>query len=425
MGKNKFLFVTILLMVCICISSCSKVEEANTDFNAKDELAEAEIEDKVTEKEENIITDISKAVDSNGEKLTLKDGICDETLEVVGTDQTNYGNLEVNIKGENNQVLLCKDPVYNIVYYVNYGEDYFIYRIKDGKSELVVELPAKRLFCRDGNLYFMLEGYKTYEFDELESGNLLCYHPITGEITVISKKNANMMCVYEEGIYYYADTYGDNLGETDYTVNRKFYYYSFEKEENSEIKTNLFSVYKWKDYFWGYQLKEREGDASGIFDIAGIALQKLDQTESLELLEGEVPEVYSFIGDYLYYMPKGSGITIYNMETQEKQEIPLYSSATNVDFTILNEKIYVNSLVQIDPKTGMQSLIVSEEGNQTIQELYTDGEYLYGICSSPEDGQEKLQRIVIEEFPEEAMIIEKESGESYEINRFIFHTDPM
>ena len=428
MGKKKFLFATILLILCICISSCSKVEETNTDLNAKNESVEGKIEeiiqDEVSENDETILTDVSKVLAGNGETIALKNGIRDETLEAVGADQTNYGNLEVNIKGENNQVLLCKDPVYNIVYYVNYGEDYFIYRIKDGKSELVVELPAKRLFCRDGKLYFMLEGYKIYEFDGMESGNILCYQPITGEITVISKEKAKMMCVYGDGIYYYVDTNGDKMGETNYTVSRKFYYYSFEKEVNSDIETNLFSTYKWRDYFWGYQLKERDGADSGIFDMVGIALQKLEQTESLEILGGEIPEVYSFIGNYLYYMPKDSGITIYNMETQEKHEIPLYSSASNVDFTILNEKIYVNSLVQIDPKTGIQSLIVSE-GNQAIKELYTDGEYLYGICSTPEGGQEKLQRIVIEEFPEEAMIIKKDSGESYEVNRFVFHTDPM
>ena len=52
---------------------------------------------------------------------------------------------------------VCVDDVTGAVYYVNVGRDYFLYRIKDGKSELAVELPANYLYTHEGVLYFLLD----------------------------------------------------------------------------------------------------------------------------------------------------------------------------------------------------------------------------------------------------------------------------
>ena len=94
----------------------------------------------------------------------MKNGLQDESIhniQVISSLDTATINekntLDVNIKSGSNQILLCNDYENDIVYYINYGRDYFIYRIKDGKSELVVEMPAKSIFHKRGKLYFILE----------------------------------------------------------------------------------------------------------------------------------------------------------------------------------------------------------------------------------------------------------------------------
>ena len=63
-------------------------------------------------------------------------------LTVKGTDNPYYCNLEENLKmaftADNEPIYVCKDPVYDITYYVNYGRDNFIYTYRNDKSELVV-----------------------------------------------------------------------------------------------------------------------------------------------------------------------------------------------------------------------------------------------------------------------------------------------
>lgn len=416
MRKCKLVVGIVLFILSMCLISCSKKEKSTS-------ISQGEA---VTEPEDATITNASRPVNeeeeakipveqSEGEimRISLTNGLKDESLQAVGEDGTGIGNLEVNIKGEHNQVLLCKDPVYGVVYYVNYDVDYFIYRIKDGKSELVVELPAKRLFCRDGKLYFMLDSYEKYQLNGLKSGNIMCYEPLTGKVTVISDLEVTMMHVYSDGIYYYVLT----------TYELNFYYYSFENQKSEHIENQMFSTYRWKDYFVGYELKPLE-DGSGGCVASGIKLQTLDHLKTLPVLAEEMPAVYSFIGDSLYYMPKEALIAIYDLKTLETKRIPHLLEESNYDFTIVDDKIYANNLIMIDPNTGLQSRFNTSE-KLFIKELYTDGEQLYGLCGGFDTEYGIMQRIVIEEFPDEALLINEGTEDEYEINRYEYHFEPM
>lgn len=416
MRKCRLVVGIVLFILSMCLISCSKKEKSSS----------VSLGDAVTEPEDTTITNASRPVNedeeakapveqSEGEimRISLTNGLKDESLQAVGEDGTGIGNLEVNIKGEHNQVLLCKDPVYDVVYYVNYDVDYFIYRIKDGKSELVVELPAKRLFCRDGKLYFMLDSYEKYQLNGLKSGNIMCYEPLTGNVRVISDLEVTMMHVYSDGIYYYVLT----------TYELNFYYYSFENQKSELIENQMFSTYCWKDYFVGYELKPLE-DGSGGYVASGIKLQTLDHLKTLPVLAEEIPAVYSFIGDSFYYMPKEALIAIYDLNTLETKKIPRLFDESNYDFTIVDDKIYANNLIMIDLNTGLQSRFNTSE-KLFIKELYTDGEQLYGLCGGFDTEYGIMQRIVIEEFPDEALLINEGTEDEYEINRYEYHFEPM
>ncbi len=127
---------------------------------------------------------LSKSVSDNA--LILQSGKALKGLEAVGEDGPYYCNLAENMIGtysympEEHPVLVCKDPVYDITYYVNYGRDYYIYAKRGEESECAVEISARDLYCREGVLYFRTEDYDIYEFDSFADGAILTYNPTSG-----------------------------------------------------------------------------------------------------------------------------------------------------------------------------------------------------------------------------------------------------
>ncbi|NLJ96529.1 MAG: hypothetical protein GX321_05200 [Clostridiales bacterium] len=108
-------------------------------------------------------------------------------------------------------------------------------------------------------------------------------------------------------------------------------------------------------------------------------LETLDQSKSIKLTDNQYTRNYSIAGDKFYYIFDRKSFNIYDIETQETKEIPLSVICKN-DFTVLNNgMIYIDSLLQITPETGEQSIITPENEYETIYELYTDGENLYGV----------------------------------------------
>jgi|GEM_PF-893572 len=429
MVKNQIIMMLGISGLCLCLVACSKTKGSNENSSILEGVSEASTEDS---KE---LTNISKPINEGNDKdtISLNDGLIDETLEAVGKDEDGNGILGVNIKAEkeNNQLLLCKDPVYDIVYYVNYGVDYFIYRLKEGKSELAVEMPAKRLFCINGKLYFMLESYETYALTDMKDGNIFCYNPISGEVSLINEAEAKTMFVYKDGIYYAVDTIIKDYGNGAVATKRDIYYYSFATAKSEEIKDKLATPYKWKDYHITYEVEEvEEGDE--LYEIygtdeiitrtVGIKLETLDKTKSIKLPVEPFIQNYSIIANKLYSILELETLLILDIETKEKKEIPLAFQCTD-DFTIFNGMIYIaQNLLQINPVTGVQSIITAENTDESIYEFYTDGENLYGVCGSKGG---IIKRIIIEELPDDAIIVEKEDGTSYEFGRFVFHTLPM
>ena len=264
---KKMLFI---LICSICLTACSKKEN-----NEPNKI--------ISSNSSKIINDKSNGVENS----ILNKGLKDETLQAIGADEEGYGALGVNIRNENN-LLLCKDPVYNIVYYVNYGEDYYIYRMKEGKSELVVELPAKRLFARGGKLYFIAQSYGAYDLNDME-GNILCYNPLTGDVSLIINDKAGTMVVYDDGIYYKTVVENEESSSGYQIDNSETYYYSFETKAKVLIEDSTVQLMKWKDYHVIPKLveldKEHElykilGTNDVITQVEGYYLSTLDRSKS-------------------------------------------------------------------------------------------------------------------------------------------------
>lgn len=431
MGKIKKVTLWGIICLCLYFSACSKSQESMENSN---DLGKNEINsDEQNGSEE--ITGISKVIDDGTEDganledaLILKDGLKDETL-VSGTitdedELEKLASLDINIKGETNQVLLCKDPINNIVYYVNYGVDYFIYRIKDGKSELVVELPAKRLFFQEGKLYFMLESYKLYTLKDMENGNIFSYDPVSGEVIRIVDDRATLMFVYDDGIYYNVDS-RVKLEGTQYTVDRKIYFYNFataKREEGTGINS---SIYKWNEYYLTYEVEPLEDDETS-FNLVGLKLETLDKAKSLKLTEEELPEYFSFVGNKFYYILNSNNIGIYDIDTNERREIPIVDVfSRTADFTLLDGIIYLNNMLSIELDTGKQSVIGPKVEGEAIFEMYTDGENLYGLCGDFMGNHIVMKQIIIEEQKDQSTIRNPGTSNEYEMLGYVFYTVPI
>lgn len=405
-----------VIAICLLLGACSNSDKDSS--NLTDDSSELE-------EHSNVSRVIKEGVNDSENVIAMKDGLKDDTLAVVGKDEDGYGDLGVNIKTEDSLLLLSKDPVYDVVYYVNYNVDNFIYRIKDGKAELAVELPARRLFCQNGILYFIIDTYNKYSLQDVMDGNICSYNPVSGEVRKISGTEALTMYVDYDGIYYKVSR--------NKNKNYDYYFYSFATSTSEKLDaTQNILMIKWRDYFITYRLeKVKKGDefyekyGPDFNKVVALILETLDKSKSIELTDNPHIWLYTIANNKFYYIDRSSKLVVFDIEKKVTEEIPLAMDCDS-NLIIYKEMIYLGGLLQIDPKTGKQNLVSGEGTDDSIYELYTDGNNLYGLCG-PSGGRNfgVMKRIEIQETKNEPLIHENEGRPSLEMRRFIFHTLPM
>ena len=155
--------------------------------------------------------------------LPLKGKVFGE-LPVVGEEDAIYCNLPENILNWNSSIPLCRDPLYDILYYV---DENIIYAVQNGKTEAAVELSGSRLFCRGGKLYFLLNSNTKTAVKGAKSGNILCYNPVDGTVEVVLDDVFDSITVYQDLIYC------RKIGEEDtgFSVDMSYWFYFFDTKE--------------------------------------------------------------------------------------------------------------------------------------------------------------------------------------------------
>lgn len=181
-------------------------------------------------------------------------------LPVIGEEDPVYCNLPENVRGWDDIIPLCVDPLYGILYYMDYGGDYKIHAIYNGESQTVLELPGKRLFCRGGKLYFLLESYNRFGFEGAKSGNIAEYDPVTGEVKVLTDKIFSSIVVYQDMIYCRCEGKEKELGEGGgYIVKEDFWFYFFDTGQLTAGKTAereyVMDFRRYGEYFLAAALK--------------------------------------------------------------------------------------------------------------------------------------------------------------------------
>ena len=337
-------------------------------------------------------------------------------LTVKGTDNPYYCNMEENLKmaftADNDPIYVCKDPVYNLTYYVNYGRDNFIYVYRKEGSVLAVAIPARDLYCKEGELYFIAETDGQYQLSGFAQGNILKYNPVDGSVAVVVDCSADKMIVYPDGICYMEireeKKNGDRITRTEENV-----FYSFATGEGSAFPKGVDSLRRWNGYWLqceeetkmlsesdpSLQTPEMQellargytfGSATGVIkelsllDIQGNIVEALPGATGLSR--------YNFmIGDYVYYVEKRqneedtekrSYFIRYDKKTGTHEDIALLGQLTDpssTDMVIHNNVAYFDDGLRIELDTGAQCKMqyAGEGFSPLIKYFYTDGENLF------------------------------------------------
>lgn len=308
-----------------------------------------------------------------------------KNLTVVGEDGPYYCNLTENMIGtysympEDHPVLVCKDPVYNITYYVNYGRDYYIYAKRGEESECAVEIPARDLYCREGVLYFRTDEFDMYTFDSFADGAILAYDPTKGSVEVVMNEPTFQMVVYPDGMLYEVDEEHSNEGGTR-IVTRHQFFYSFETKESKELPPPMRTISRWKEYQLVAEISEDENRG-----VVGYRLET-PQGESDGRSVGwtKLPALFCTMEDGIYYYDTKKDILMhYDVETDMTETVTelAFSSTFPSGFLHTEDAVYFSNGLRYSFAEDKQHLVkIREKESAHIANFYTDGESLFVLA---------------------------------------------
>lgn len=292
----------------------------------------------------------------------------------IETDQ-NYplpSNIDINLKMDHSALgLVCPDPNSDAIYYVNYGEDDYIYKLEGDNSSLVLDKKAYFLHIYNNMLYFLSSNTNdTINLRELKG--IYKYNLNTGELTHVLDEKVHSLYVNSSGIYY--STY------EDYMVG---YYLEFNSDipEKINYTTNLIH---YKNYM--FELGQE-----------GIVLRNLNTDEEFLVIPISLvsSDLRFGVHEDILYFSYSDKLYSLNLATGDRliYDFSKYKGL-NPDrryiiwgYTIFQGELIISSLsgiiLRVDIETGkVQEVFVQNEDSLFVySELYTGGNRLFAIGS--------------------------------------------
>lgn len=334
-------------------------------------------------------------------------GLIDSTTEVYLSDakQWNIWNSKFSAGVEECNSLFVISPGSGSIYFVNPWDNYFLYRIKDGKSEVAVSLPVMELCPYKDNIYFMLNAYNKYDVEGGTTGDIYCYSLSTGMVELvygmpeIEGVSYHKLMVDENGIYfrYYAPV--EEIRNDVPVVINKAHYYKLPFGEKQPVEDTKRYMLPGTDEYY-LQLST---DPSDNKRKTALLSRSVGKEDAHYLFENQMYR-YCVLDNVLYYIALDSPlVTALQLETGEKKVFDIsemlekkfkrQNSSLNAeiekdgsraflyDFVILNDGKYLwvanyDGLICIDTET-MESICQERNSTRTYERLYTDGENLY------------------------------------------------
>lgn len=272
----------------------------------------------------------------------LPGGLKEDPQKKDASDHAKYNAMNRMIyfdAAKSGESLFCVDADTGIVYFVNQNKDFYIYRIRDGVTELAIPMPAKELYSYDARLYFMVESYGKYQMGEIKDGDIYCYTPKDGTVELVyalGEESGNEDCkmmVNENGIYFsYTKREMQVVGDKEYTVGKIMaYLLPFGEKEPVEDVLQMAAIPGWENYKLGHFLME---------DLSRSPFSLISRTEGTKDYK-ELPfspHHYCVIGDSLYGIVEGENpkLAILNVKTWEQEEYSLWEGLKKAYYTWLD-----------------------------------------------------------------------------------------
>lgn len=354
-------------------------------------------------------------------EASFKSGHKLSQLEKKGEPFKYYCNLESNqINGM--AAMVCYDPVYDLDYFVNHGRDEYIYVKRGNKAELAVEIPAKDLFCRNGELYFVVVETPKDTLIDLEKNDVMKYNPVSGEVQkIVSVDKPDMklsaMRVYPDEIYFYLANYDRNESwREDYQDTYEIYRFS---DGSVHDAPELYGIDRYKENsFYKKDIILPETDelvkqyrASGITDAFLFTAAELLDKEGKPIYDCEklihFPSEYLILEDNLYYVSQNaltSSVMKFDLRTGNQTELfQVNGFETNLHF--FQNRIYLTHFRYslADGTLDKTKINIGTETSITMGRFFSTNTTLYQVVNG------KLFEVAITKEEQE----NSEQGETY------------
>lgn len=293
-----FMFIILLLL----LHSCSK----KSDNITKIQYPQYTVADK-----DDITEDESYIDDTQSDTVFNFIGIPSDALTPT------LGNLGINLKMSNKLVLVCPDFNNEKIYYINHGQDGFIYELDGNNSSLLLDKKAMSIQLWDNELYFIEND--SSEDRPINPDALYKLDLDTMELKLIHDTQVNWMIVSSAGIncnnMELSDEMGDD-GHRNLTMNSLFFDFDNENIENSEY----FEIAFYKDYL--YRI-----DRTDIYSLNGTRIfENLSRGEEIEIASNEpIFPGDSIYEDNLYYIDKDQKLIRINLVNGNRYEYDIRS----------------------------------------------------------------------------------------------------
>lgn len=119
-------------------------------------------------------------------------------IEGIEKQTVDAGNLSMNTKCGLCSEFLCAAE--GEVFFTNFGDREYLYRVRENGSELVIEMSARCINYYGGRLYFLSSEGTADSVDF--SGKMCCIDPETGECELLCDEAATGLTVSGDGIFY-------------------------------------------------------------------------------------------------------------------------------------------------------------------------------------------------------------------------------
>lgn len=307
------------------------------------------------------------------------------------------GNLAINIKLNYYAAAFCPNTESGDIYYTNFKDNSFLYKMSGEKSTLLVDKPANFINYMNGNIYFICALPKVD--GNYTEGSIYKLNLQTNKCELVLEAKATTLIATEDKLYY--TEYAEEATTDGYRLIISNFFLPIEGGTPVSAGNQPYMPYKDYQYAWN--------TADGVN-----CFENINTKEKVNI---DVSTAYSCVyGDNYYSLWKG--LNVLNLKTGEDETYERHdfdemmqkasalfeyeSAGTWWDYTVIGNKLYIpydGTMLCIDTDTDKAKLLTlkpKQSGangldvtgaapdyrlNQTKEfvKLFTDGKRLFAL----------------------------------------------